>query len=294
MTTPPLARVLAATDLRPESDEVIRQALAIAEGKHRVALCHVLPELRVVRPLFPQLHAEDALAAAEVEAFAREELEACLERLDNPAVDVFFESGAPNVKIVERAKAWRADLVVVGAPRATPRSSRTAEGVVRHAPVPVLMARPSGKGPVVAATDLSDPSLRAVVFAAEQAKVLGKGLVVVHAVDTSRELGWLSALRRFSESARETFTAKLGARIDEASGEISRAVASIAPSAQVDVQIGDAASVIARRAADLDASLVVVATHGRTGIDYALVGSVAEGVIERTPCSVLVVRDRAE
>ncbi len=299
MTEPaPLARILAATDLRPESDEVIRQALAIAKAEPgrecRVAVCHVLPELRVVRSLFPQLNAEDALAAAEIEAFAREELHACLERLGNPEVDVFFDIGAPNVRLVDRAKAWGADLIVVGAPGAAPRSSRTAEGVIRYAPIPVLVARPSGKGPIVVGTDLSEPSLRAVLFAREQARVLGKGLVAVHAVDASRELGWLSALRRFSATARETFTERLGEKIDEAAAQLKAALAAIAPDAHTDVQIGEAAAVIARRAADLDASLVVIATQGRTGFDYALVGSVAEGVIERVNCSVLVVRNRAE
>ena len=299
MTEPaPLLRILAATDLRLESDEVIRQALAIAKAEPgracRVAVCHVLPELRVVRALFPQLHAEDALAAAEIEAFAREELHAALERLGNPEVDVFFEVGSPNVRLVERAKAWRADLVVIGAPTSSPRSSRTAEGVIRHAPIPVLVARSSGQGPVVVGSDLSEPSLRAVLFARDQARALGKGLVAVHAVDASRELGWLSALRRFSATARETFTERLGAKIDEASAQLKAVLAPVAPAAHVDVQIGEAAAVIARRAADLDASLIVVATQGRTGLDYALVGSVAEGVIERANCSVLVVRDRAE
>jgi nucleotide-binding universal stress UspA family protein len=40
--------------------------------------------------------------------------------------------------------------------------------------------------------------------------------------------------------------------------------------------------------------LIVVGTHGRTGIEHVLVGSVAEKVVRHAPCPVLVVRRRAE
>ena len=38
--------------------------------------------------------------------------------------------------------------------------------------------------------------------------------------------------------------------------------------------------------------LVVMGSHGRTGIKRALLGSVAEKVVRHAPCSVLVARDR--
>ncbi len=292
-TPPPPTRILAATDLRPESDEALQQALSISGGRHRVAICHVLPRVDAIRPLFPQLHIEEGLAAAELEAFAREELDRCLARVGSPDVDVFMEHGAPSVCIVERAKAWRADLIVVGTPRSTSRTSRTAESVVRTATAPVLMARPSGRGPVVAACDLGDASQPALAMAAAQARALGKGLVALHAIDATRELAWLGALSRFSELARDSYENKLASRMEEAKTLLQSAVAAVAPDGLVDVQLGGAAEVICRRAGDLDASLVVVATRGRTGFDYALVGSVAEGVFERAPCSVLAVRDQA-
>jgi nucleotide-binding universal stress UspA family protein len=39
------------------------------------------------------------------------------------------------------------------------------------------------------------------------------------------------------------------------------------------------------------ADLVVMGTHGRTGLEHALIGSVAEKVIRKAPCPVLVVRE---
>ena len=47
-------------------------------------------------------------------------------------------------------------------------------------------------------------------------------------------------------------------------------------------------------AEQIDADLVVMATHGRRGVDHALIGSIAEGVVRRAPCPVLTVRPTAE
>jgi nucleotide-binding universal stress UspA family protein len=43
---------------------------------------------------------------------------------------------------------------------------------------------------------------------------------------------------------------------------------------------------------DRSIELVVVGTHGRTGVSRALIGSVAERVVRHAPCSVMVVRSR--
>lgn len=53
---------------------------------------------------------------------------------------------------------------------------------------------------------------------------------------------------------------------------------------------GPAAEEIVRYAKDLEADLVVLGTHGRTGIAHALLGSVAERVVRRAPCAVMTVR----
>ena len=51
---------------------------------------------------------------------------------------------------------------------------------------------------------------------------------------------------------------------------------------------------ICRVARDTNASLIVVGSHGRTGILRRLLGSVAEATVRHAPCSVFVVRDRAQ
>jgi nucleotide-binding universal stress UspA family protein len=49
---------------------------------------------------------------------------------------------------------------------------------------------------------------------------------------------------------------------------------------------------IAQLAADLEADLVVVGTHGRRGLGRLILGSVAEGVVRAAPCPVFVVRPK--
>jgi nucleotide-binding universal stress UspA family protein len=53
---------------------------------------------------------------------------------------------------------------------------------------------------------------------------------------------------------------------------------------------GDPASEIVRYAADNGTDLIVMGTHGRTGLERLLMGSVAERVLRESTCSVLVVK----
>ena len=53
---------------------------------------------------------------------------------------------------------------------------------------------------------------------------------------------------------------------------------------------GDPATEIARYAADVGIDVIVIGTHGRTGVDRLVMGSVAERVMREAPCSVLVVK----
>jgi len=53
---------------------------------------------------------------------------------------------------------------------------------------------------------------------------------------------------------------------------------------------GDPPTEIVRYAGDAGMDLIVMGTHGRTGLERLLMGSVAEKVLREAPCSVLVVK----
>ena len=57
---------------------------------------------------------------------------------------------------------------------------------------------------------------------------------------------------------------------------------------------GPAAEMILEAAASERAGLIVMGTHGRTGMTHVLMGSVAQHVVRSAPCPVLTVRRRQE
>jgi hypothetical protein len=60
------------------------------------------------------------------------------------------------------------------------------------------------------------------------------------------------------------------------------------------IRVDAPAGEIAQLAADLEAKMVVIGTHGRRGLKRFFLGSVAEGVVRMAPCAVLVVRPDEE
>ena len=58
--------------------------------------------------------------------------------------------------------------------------------------------------------------------------------------------------------------------------------------------MGDPAGEVVRIAAEENAEMIVLGTHGRTGMTRLLMGSVAEAIVRRAPCPVLVYREVAE
>ncbi len=61
---------------------------------------------------------------------------------------------------------------------------------------------------------------------------------------------------------------------------------------KIETRSGEAADGILMQAQEMDADLIVLATHGRKGVSHFLIGSVAERVIRRSPRPVLVVRSK--
>jgi nucleotide-binding universal stress UspA family protein len=59
---------------------------------------------------------------------------------------------------------------------------------------------------------------------------------------------------------------------------------------EVEVAVGRPADTIVRLARERNADLIVMATHGRTGLQHVVLGSVAEKVVRLAPCPVLTVK----
>ena len=72
--------------------------------------------------------------------------------------------------------------------------------------------------------------------------------------------------------------------------ELDALIATLPIPATCAIRFGRAADEIVHQAKEDEASLIVMGSHGRSGLSHLLVGSVAEAVVRHAPCPVLVVR----
>src|SRR5262249_21941126 len=77
--------------------------------------------------------------------------------------------------------------------------------------------------------------------------------------------------------------------IDKRLAERAERVTAAGLSCTTKIIEGSAVAEITQRGRDIGADLIVVGTHGRTGIAHAVLGSVAERVVRRASCPVLTV-----
>ena len=282
-------------DLDKGSNDLLRQADTLARSYHvRLSVCHVLPEIFAVRPLFPQLHLDDALKLNDLEAAVRDAL---LERIRTvtarvpPQVEIEIEQGTVHAGILRAADNIGAGAVVVGGKvdhggLRTP--GHTAEHVVRYAKCPVLVGRPSPAGKVLVATDFSDTALPAVEAGAAEARHRKADLTIIHAIDLLPVMSpFYEGFNSYSEppvDLSDQMRKIWQQRLDECVHRFKAKGGGLLPD-------GPAAPAILSAASELPAQLLVMGTHGRTGLRRMIaLGSVAETVVRAAPCSVLVVR----
>jgi len=284
--------ILAAMDLDTGSDDILLQAAALARScKVKLSVCHVLPEIFAVRPLFPQLHLDDALKSSELETAIHDAL---LERIravttrESSQTGIEIEQGTVHAGILRAAERIGAGAVVVGGKvdhRGLHILGNAAEHVVRYAHCPVLVARPSPAGKVLAATDFSDPALPAVEAGAAEARRRKTDLTIIHAVDllpvVSPFYGEFFDMPPMDLS--DQMRVLWQKRLDECVHRFKAKGGGL-------LCDGPAGQAILSAASELPAQLLVVGTHGRTGLSRVALGSVAEAVVRAAPCSVLTVR----
>lgn len=203
-----------------------------------------------------------------------------LKTLVPPGVEVStaLGHGSPFVEIIRRARHERTELVVIGRhghrPFADALMGSTAERVLRKGDIPVLIVSGAPaeayRRPMVA-IDLSDTSRRALELALRLLDPQVDTVDVVHAWDV-RTAG--DSLER-DGTALSSFLADFG----EAGVRWRATVAQ-----------GDARAVILAHASRSETDLLVLGTHGRSGLTHLLVGSVAEAVARAATCDVLLAR----
>ena len=125
---------------------------------------------------------------------------------------------------------------------------------------------------------------------------VGSAHVALQAIDIAETYdATIHVLHVVDESVR-AFVAGFGdeSELDDRGKEAVERVAAMARAHDVDVvtaiEDGDPARHIVEYADEIDADLIVAGTHGRSGVERRLIGSVAERLVRRARCPVMTVR----
>jgi len=286
--TLPKGAVLVATDLAEDGAVALAAADAWASRLDvPLIVVHAVPRLSGILPMQPHLWDPVPGRLRDKAAVAVESQVSTITKRAPRDYLLALAEGTPASVVVDFAEECEPTLLVVGT-RDQGSVQRlllgsTSGQIVRHAPCPVLVARKrSGKGPVVAATDLSDLAVPAIRAAAVEAKRRKRDLVVLHVVEMSEPI--LAALEPTFAVDEATMKSVRSAAEEAVRATLQRLGEKGAPQ----VLLGDPVDTIARAAEELDAPLVVVSSHGHS--DRFALGSVAEGIVRWAPCSVLVTR----
>ncbi|MEO7793372.1 MAG: universal stress protein [Thermoanaerobaculia bacterium] len=291
--TQPLRRIVVGSSLAPASDGVLASALAFARLLDaRLEVVHAyLPSMPYIGEPFPVTWFNEELLA-DHEAALERTLAAQAERVGaRPGEIAGFRVSAapPALAIEEAAKQFDADLIVVGPAESGSRIARrllgsTSDRLLRHSARPILLARGAFREApreVLLPVDFSPSSKQALTWADGLLRSLAgarwptvEALFVLSPFPEAMPLQFdIAQVERFALEELEGALDKLGSP-----GPIGRRLRTGRPSEEILAEIH-------HRGVDL----AILGTHGRSGLERFMLGSVAGDVARDARCSVIVV-----
>ncbi|MHB0915162.1 MAG: universal stress protein [Thermoleophilia bacterium] len=265
-------KILLCTDGSEYSAGAVREAISLAGRCSSELLVLSIVETNVeLSALAPEMIEKEELRARGIVDAVKADAEAA----GVSCQTIVLEGESPWRLVVEEADRQAAGLIVMGrrgrsAMKKIVVGSVTAR-VIGHTTHPVLVAPRAatvGCGSVLLATDGSDASFAAARVAVELGKNCGVTPVVISVAGDSSELGQAEAnILRVAELAGQ-----LGVAVE--------AAAAVGKPAE---------EIVAAVTGKNNIDLVIIGSHGRTGLERLLMGSVAERVIDSVGCAVLVV-----
>ncbi len=269
--TAKLEKLLVATDGSEYSEGAIQDAIHLAKtcSSKLIALSVVVTNLEF-EVTMPQIVEKD-------EKKTREHLESIKARASKEGVNCdieVFHGDDPYRDIVRQASENKVDLIIVGKHGRTGllrlMMGSVAAKVIGHAPCNVLVVSPTARvefREILVAIDGSDYGNAALREAVSIAKRCGSSLTVLCVASTEAEKGTAEGIVKQAK---------------ELSSTEGIAVKSM-------TMIGKPYDAIVETAKQNRADLIIVGSHGRTGLERLLMGSVTERVIGHTEKAVLVV-----
>lgn len=278
-------KILVAVDGSGSSRNALVQAFRLAvDEKCWITVTSVVPPLTGDLDLTGVKDIQASLAKPCEDALADANRLAEQERV---LIKTVLEEGETFERIVDLADAENCDIIVMGR-RGLRKMERTLVGsvtarVIGHTQRDVLVV-PAGSvlgwKKILVATDGSKFSGLAVNKAVDFARAYGGSLVVLSVVDVPTEF-YAEAPQAVDDMIRQARGYTAAVR-DQAG----------AAGVTADTYVGeaDAFEAIVKLAKEQDVNMIVVGSHGRTGLRRLLMGSVTEKVIGHAECPVLVAR----
>jgi len=286
-------RLLLATDSSEFSEGAIREAVRMAKrcGSKLTALSVIETN--------PEFESTAPQALEEMEKEARGHLGSVQARAKQEGVvcEIAVHEGEDSYKyIVDEAVAQKSTMIIMGRRgrkgfRRLVMGSTTA-WTIGHAPCSVLVVPRNAQvefKSIVVATDGSPHSATAASEAIGIAKLNSAKLTVLSVVPA--ELAMPTDID-FATITREKLADQEMHRAEKNAKAVKEAARKEGVEAQAFVMSGKPADAIMEIAKDKSADLIVVGSHGRTGLDRLLMGSVAERVIVLSGCAVLVAKSK--
>lgn len=287
-------RVMVGVDFSRDSDASLTGAMHIAALHNaEVYAVHVIDNRPEDDLLNPALEHKNTIHDA-LDARLRRVADAEGIDIECDCLHAVLRTGRPTEELLAAADEIDADVVVVGN-RGKGLIQRTllgsvASSLVRRLKRPLIVTRgwqDAAQKRVLAAVDLSDDSVRVIEVAADWARRIGAPLDVLYAWEIAGLSDSYSAIaglpgRDVDRTAIHDARARISALVERVLGK--------GHGARLHVRAGLAVYEILG-AIDRDQyGLVVMGSHGRRGLSKMFLGNTAEQVVERAPCSVLVLR----
>jgi nucleotide-binding universal stress UspA family protein len=141
-------------------------------------------------------------------------------------------------------------------------------------------------------TDFSECGNYALSYAAPLARMFGASMICVHVIEP------MVPTLGYSGMTEPLPIADIADQLEDSAERELPKIAECEECAGLEIEElivhGEAASEIVRVAKDRKVDLIVVSSHGRTGLGRILFGSTAEAVVRHAPCPVLVVKPPQE
>ncbi|CAN5232788.1 hypothetical protein BH10CYA1_BH10CYA1_08230 [soil metagenome] len=210
--------------------------------------------------------------------------------------------GDAKSRITEIAKAWSANLIIMGSRGRKGLElmlmGSVSQGVLTQSPCPVIIAK---------AGETHDPSngFKNILITVDNSEYSKAALTWLQGIQWGPETQFKIAtivqplVDSFDSVGSITDATNLTRQHDDligmAKGEVAKLSADLAAAVgpknvSIEVGEGDPKDVIINIATSWSADLIVMGSHGRTGLDKLLLGSVSQAVALHAPCSVAIVR----